>query len=131
MPITRKGEVKSKIRAGKSALSNQTSKAPLTATRKSDATASQKQPQSKGKKDPSAKHLSNSDPLFNLLVTDEDVSPCKICNLDCLVSDKAISCYMCESWIHASCSNLTKTEYDCIEKINKSCVKFFCEMCEE
>ena len=62
---------------------------------------------------------------------DQEVVPCRVCRVECSATDKAISCDMCEGWVHFKCSNLSKSEYDFIGKTEgKTGIRWYCHRCE-
>ena len=107
MPNTRSGAVVSNNQDGENLWKTQTHKNKKGAQRKS------------------------SSPLNHLLVEDTSPQPCKKCKKDVGQESKAIKCDRCTAWVHLGCSDLSKTEYDFLEKSPSTGFKWFCHQCDE
>ena len=51
---------------------------------------------------------------------------------DCFVTccDAAISCYVCEKWLHCKCAKLTKSQFQLFEDLGDA-IEYFCDTCQQ
>ena len=51
--------------------------------------------------------------------------PCSVCSKNVNKNQKAIQCDHCNSWSHASCSGISKSEYESLVQEDKS-IQWYC-----
>ena len=68
---------------------------------------------------------------LSLLTTEDSESPCKKCKKLVGGKDKGILCDRCDSWAHLQCTDLTRTDYEFLEKTRTNAFMWYCEKCHQ